>query len=300
MTASDDFVAVFQLDAAPLRGRYARLGPASLDPILRRHAYPRPVALLLGEALTLAALSASLVKHCASLTIQAQGDGLAPLLVAEYRAGGALRGYARLAEGAAERLRGEHALPPRALIGEGALAITLDPGGGLDQVQGIVPLDGDSLAACAESYFETSEQTPTRVRLAVGESITGRGPALWRSGGAIIQRLAGDLARGDTEEDWRRAGFLFETVTDAELADPDLGADALLFRLFHEEGVRLGAPQPVADQCPCDPARLAAVLAQFSAEELAEFAEPDGHVHARCQFCARTYALDPATLGMAR
>lgn len=296
MTALDDFVAVFQLDAAPLRGRYARLGSATIDPILRRHDYPRPAALLLGEALALAALTASLVKHHASLTIQAQGDGPTPLLVVEHRAGGRLRGYLRLAEGAEAQLRGANALPPRALIGAGALAITLDPGGGLDQVQGIVPLDGETLAACAEHYFETSEQTPTRVRLVVGETYDATGPAMWRAGGAIIQRLAGDAARGDTDEDWRRASLLFDTVTDVELADPELGADRVLYRLFHEEGVRLGDPAPLSDACPCDRGRLAAVLSRFSAEELQELLEPDGKLHARCQFCAREYRLAPAEL----
>lgn len=296
MSGGDDFIAAFQLDAAPLRGRYVRLGVGVIDPILRRHAYPRPAALLLGEALTLAALCAALVKQHASLTLQAQGDGPAPLLVAEARAGGALRGYLRLAPEAVERLAGAHAMPPRALIGDGALAITLDPGGGLDQVQGVVPLEGESLAACVEQYFQVSEQTPTRVRLAVAESFTGDAPAQWRAGGAIMQRLAGDAARGDPEEDWRRACLLFETVTAAELTDPALPGEQLLHRLFHEEGVRMGPRAALIDQCPCDRGRLTAVLARYTRAELEEFLEADGLVHARCQFCARDYHISPDEL----
>lgn len=288
----DDFLAQVQLRSQALLGRTVRLGPATLDPILRRHAYPKPVALLLGEALLLAALVASLLKSHQRLSIQAQGEGPVPLLVAEHRAGGLLRGYARLRDGEAERLAFAHALAPAELVGEGALAITVDQGPDMDQVQGVVPLEGATLAACAEHYFAASEQTPTEVRLAVGESITGAG-GLWRGGGLLIQRLAGDAARGDTEEDWRRACYLFATVTPAELLAPELGADRLLYRLFHEEGVRMGPPQPLRDDCPCEAARLVAVLSRFSPEELAEFLEPDGLVHARCQFCAREYRLAP-------
>lgn len=296
MSGREDCLAPFQLDSAPLRGRYVRLGAGVIDPILRRHAYPRPVALLLGEALALCALAASLVKQYASLTIQAQGDGVAPLLVAEARAGGSLRGYARLAPDAAERLRGANAMPPRALIGDGALAITLDPGGSYEQVQGVVPLEGPSLAACVEQYFQVSEQTPTRVRLAVAECFVAGAPPSWRCGGAMIQRLAGDAARGDPEEDWRRAAILFDTLTDAELTDPALPGERLLYRLFHEEGVRMGAPEALRDACPCDRARLAAVLSRYSAEDLLEFLEADGLVHARCQFCGRDYRIAPEEL----
>ena len=112
----------------------------------------------------------------------------------------------------------------------------------------------------------------------------------------LLQRIAGDDARGDTEEGWRTASILFETVTDAELADPELPPDRLLFRLFHEVGVRLADASSLADFCPCDRDRLAAVLAGYTREELAGFSEDDGLIHARCQFCARVYLLDPDEL----
>lgn len=287
----DNLVAPFSLDGAPVRGRIARLGEAVLDPILHRHAYPRPVAMLLGEALTLAALVGSLLKAEGRLVVQAQSKGLVPLLVAEHSDGG-LRGYARLAEGAAEKLARAHRMPPAELLGAGHLVMTLDQGEEKAAYQGVVALDGDTLAHCAENYFRVSEQTDTGIRLAVGEVIGGDG-SRWRAGGVLMQRLAGDSARGETVDDWPRASHLFATLSDAELIDPTLAADRLLYRLFHEEGVRMSAATPLEDRCTCDEERLTNVMAQFPSEELRDLIEPDGLLHARCQFCSRAYQIAP-------
>lgn len=287
----DESVAAFGLDAAPVRGRYARLGAATVDAILARHAYPWPVALLLGEALTLAALVSALLKTQGRFSVQAQGSGPVSLLVAECGADGDLRGYARLQPDAplpAQRMT------PRALLGDdGALAMTLDRGDLGPPHQGIVALDGDTLAEAAESYFTNSEQTPTRVKLAVARAFDGAAAPVWRAGGALIQRIAGDAARGDTQEDWRRAEILFATLRDDELVDPALGADGALYRLFHEEGVRMAAPAPLIDRCSCTEERLFAVLRTLSREDLHGLVEDDGAVHARCQFCARDYVASP-------
>lgn len=287
----DDQVAPFSMDGAPVRGRIARLGPASIDPILKRHAYPRPVALLLGEAVALAALVGSLLKTQGRLVVQAQGEGPVPLLVAEYRSGGALRGYARMKPGAQEELSESGRMAPDALLGAGALVMTLEQEIGRPTHQGVVALDGQTLAVCAETYFRESEQTPTRVRLAVGE-LSGARHA-WRAGGALIQRIAGDAARGDTQEDWSRAEYLFATLEDAELVDPALGSGRVLYRLFHEEDVRMAGAQRLVDHCGCDRGRLAAVLQRFGPEELQDFVEPDGAIHAKCQFCGRDYRIAP-------
>jgi molecular chaperone Hsp33 len=286
-----DAIATFTVDGAPVRGRFARLGAGTLDPVLRRHDYPRPVALLLGEALALAALVGSLLKADGALTVQAEGDGPAPLLVAEHRAGGALRGYARVMT----HDLGEARMAPAALIGAGALTLTLDLGDDTARMQGVVPLEGETLAACAELYFGRSEQTPTRIKLAVAEELSDAG-ALWRAGGALIQRVAGDEARGFTDEDWSRAQILFDTLTDAELVDPALPIDRALYRLFHEDGVRMTAPTALIDRCTCDAGRLTALLRRFTVEERADLEEDDGLLHARCQFCARLYKLDPRAL----
>lgn len=297
VSGGDDFIASFSLDLAPVRGRIVRAGAGALDPILRRHDYPRPVALLLGEALALAALVGSLLKVEGRLVVQAQGAGPVPLLVAEHANGG-LRGYARLAQGAADGLASQHRLPPEALLGAGSLVMTLDEGPGKLPHQGIVPLTGHTLAACAESYFAVSEQTDTRVHLAVGEVIGAGSAPIWRGGGVLMQRVASDAARGDTSEDWSRASILFDTLTDEELVDPGLPADRLLYRLFHEDGVRMAAPEPLSDRCTCDETRLVAVMRQFPAAELADLVEPDGLLHAKCQFCSRGYRLTPNQVGI--
>jgi molecular chaperone Hsp33 len=292
----DDSIASFSLDRVPVRGRIMRLAHGALDPILRRHDYPRPVAMLLGEALSLAALVGSLLKTDGRLSVQAQGEGPVQLLVAEHGVGGALRGYARMAAGAREALAHANRLPPAALLGAGQMAITLDPGEGKPVYQGVAALDGATLGACAEAYFRSSEQTETRIRLAVGEVLARDAPPLWRGGGVLMQRIASDDARGDVAEDWARASLLFATVEDQEMLDPDLPAERLLYRLFHEEGARMAEPAPLVDQCTCTEARLASALKQFPPEEVRELVEPDGLLHARCQFCAREYRIAPEAL----
>jgi molecular chaperone Hsp33 len=294
--SGEDTVATFQLEQAPVRGRIVRLGAGTIDPILRRHAYPRPVALLLGEAVTLAALIGSLLKVEGVLSLQAEGDGPVPLLVAEWRSTGAVRAYARLAPDYGARLNLDHAVAPHMLIGEGVLALTLDQGPGFQPLQARVPLEGDTLSACAENYFLRSEQTPTRVRLAVVEELAPGQAPVWRGGGMLIQRIAADDARGETEEGWRTADALFSTLTDAELADHGLAQSRLLFQLFHEVGVRLAEPEALLDRCTCDEGRLRALMARFTAEEVADLVEPDGLIHAACQFCARKYAFPPTSL----
>jgi molecular chaperone Hsp33 len=285
-------VAAFSIDGAPVRGRIVRLD-APLDAILRRHDYPRPVALLLGEAILAIALIGSMLKAKGRVVLQAEGDGVVRLLVAEYRDDGGLRGYARLREGAA---LGGNRISPRDLIGAGMMTLTLDQGDDFDVMQGVAPLEGATLSECLEGYFIQSEQTPTRFRIAIGEALAGDG-ASYQGGGVLIQKIAGDAARGATDEDWSRAELLFATTRDDELADLDLPADRLLYRLFHEDGVRLSPGASLEDRCTCDPERLGAVMRQFTAEEIQDLIEPDGFIHATCQFCARRYHLSPDAIG---
>ncbi|MEJ0022052.1 MAG: Hsp33 family molecular chaperone HslO [Alphaproteobacteria bacterium] len=293
----DDIVAAFQIEGAPALGRYTRLADRTIDPVLLRHDYPRPVALLLGEALALAALVGSLFKVTGRLIVQAEGKGDVPLLVAEYRSGeNTLRGYARIAKGAREKLSTMNAAPPSELLGAGALVMTLEQNEGATRHQGVVPLDGDTLAQCAEGYFAQSEQVPTRIKLAVGESYArGERPA-WRAGGALIQKIADDTARGSTDEAWARAEVLFATLTDQELLDPGLSADRVLYRLFHEDGVRMSAPDTLIEKCHCNRERLTTLLGQFPDSEIADLIEPDGLIHAHCEFCSRLYLIAPEDL----
>ncbi len=287
---TDDFVAAFQIEGWPLRGRIVRLGSA-VDEVLTRHDYPEPVANLLGEACALAALVGSSLKFEGRLIVQAQGDGPVAYVVADYDTTGGLRGYCRFDPDRVAAASEGFARPgARSLLGEGVFIMTIDQGPDTDRYQGITPIEGETLALCAEQYFAQSEQIPTRIRLAVGRVDTGEGPT-WRAGGILIQNIASDDARGSTAEVWERAEALFLTTGEDELVDPTLPGETLLWRLFNEDGVRIFEPTPLSAFCRCSEERVATVVQSFSDEERADMVEPDGKIHVTCEYCARVYKL---------
>src|ERR1700744_5368629 len=199
----DDLVGAFQIEGEPVRGRIARLGPA-VDEILNGHAYPEPIANLLGEACALAALVGSALKFDGRLIVQAQGSGPVRYVVADYDTSGGLRGYCRFDEDeVAKAAQGFLRPGARTLLGDGVFIMTVDQGSAMDRYQGVTSIEGETLALCAEQYFAQSEQTPTRVLLAVGQA-EGPGRPVWRAGGVLIQHIAEDEARGSTEEAWVR------------------------------------------------------------------------------------------------
>jgi molecular chaperone Hsp33 len=289
---TDDLVAAFQIEGWPLRGRIVRLG-ASIDEVLSRHAYPEPVANLLGEACALAALVGSSLKFEGKLIIQAQGDGPVSLVVADYDTTGGLRGYCSFDPNRVAGASTGFARPgAKTLLGDGVFIMTIDQGPETERYQGITAIEGETLALCAERYFAQSEQTPTRVRLAVGQVDTGEGES-WRAGGILIQNIASDDARGSTEDVWERAQALFATTGEDELIDPTLPGETLLWRLFNEDGVRVFSPTPLRAFCRCSQERVATVLGSFSDEERAGLVEADGKIHVTCEYCSRTYELEP-------
>ena len=293
-THPDDLVAAFQIEGQPVRGRIARLG--LVDDILKRHDYPEPVANLLGEACALAALVGASLKFEGRLIVQAQGDGPVAYVVADYDTAGALRGYCRFdADRVAEASAGFVRPRARTLLGEGVFVMTVDPGSGRDRYQGITPIEGETLALCAEQYFAQSEQVPTRVRLAVGE-VTDATGTHWRAGGAMIQSIAEDDARGETRDAWERAEALFATLGEDELIDPQVPPETLLYRLFHEDGVRLFTPKPLRAFCRCTEESVRGMLRSFPAEEWEGMTEADGQIHVTCEYCSRTYDVAPASL----
>ncbi|MEM6412285.1 MAG: Hsp33 family molecular chaperone HslO [Pseudomonadota bacterium] len=293
--STDDIVANFQVENRPLRGRITRLGSQSLGPILARHDYPAELARVLGEATTLAALVGSSLKFKGRLLVQAEGNGPVSLLVGEYSTEGGLRGYAKYDRAAWDKLqrlnRGGRPHMPQ-LFGTGVLAlIIIQDNPSIQPYQGVVPLEKATLAECAEDYFAQSEQVPTKIALSVAElTVAGQTPE-WRAGGLLLQRIAADELRGNTEDAWDEARALFGTVTDAELADPELHADRLLYRLFHESGVRMESSYPVRDTCTCNEERLKATLLKMPDSELVDMAEDDGTLGVDCQFCARHYDI---------
>jgi molecular chaperone Hsp33 len=291
----DDAVTAFQIEGEPVRGRLARLGPA-VDAILRAHDYPEPVANLLGEACALAALVGSNLKFDGRLIVEARGDGPVRFVVADYDTSGGLRGYCGFdGEAVAKATQGFARPGARSLLGDGHFMMTVDQGPDMDRYQGVTAIEGETLALCAEQYFAQSEQTPTRVRLAVGQA-EDAGGSRWRAGGMLIQNIAEDDARGSTAEAWTRTQAFFETVGEDELIDPLLSSQHLLFRLFHEDGVRVFGSQPLRAFCRCSQDRIETVLKSFDAADRDGMIEPDGQIHVTCEYCSKVYAVAPESL----
>jgi len=289
----DDIVQPFQIDASHLRGRLVRVGPV-LDEILSKHAYPEPVAKLLGETITLAITLAGALKYEGIFTLQTKGDGPISLMVADVTSTGDVRGYAQFD---AERLAGSEidgAAPVPALLGNGYLAFTVDQGEHTERYQGIVELSGDTLADGVQHYFRQSEQLDTGIKVAVAFTDVG-----WRGGALMLQRLPEDQVQqtlgSNVADDWRRAMVLMGTCSDKEMLDPNLPANDLLFRLFHEDGVRVWAPSDLFASCRCSRERVATVLASLPRDEIAEL-KVNGNVEVTCEFCNSTYTFDDAQL----
>jgi molecular chaperone Hsp33 len=283
-----DALLPFEVASLDLRGRLVKLGPA-LDEILAKHAYPPQVSKLLGEAIVLTTLLGSSLKFDGRFILQTQTDGPVSMIVVNFTAPDGLRAYARFD---ATRLR--DGLSSGELLGHGHLAMTIDQGADMSRYQGLVALNGGDLEAAAHEYFLRSEQIPTRVRLAVGEELRGGGGPRhrWRAGGLLLQFLPksqerarqadlhpGDAPEGTTphvvgEDDaWIEGQSLMQTVEDVELIDPELSGERLLFRLFHERGVRVFSVQPVQAKCSCSRDAVAAMLSRFTPQDRAEMVE---------------------------
>lgn len=307
---ADDIVLPFRVEALDTRGRSVRLGSV-LDQILARHAYPAKVERLLAQAIALTALMGSSLKFDGRFQLQTKSEGPVSMLVVDFTTPADMRAYARFDEAAVA------ALPANAseadLLGQGYLGFTIEQTALQSRYQGIVGLDGQGLEAAAMQYFKQSEQIPSVVRLAVAEEqvmIGGERRHRWRAGGILAQFLpaapermrVADLDPGDAPEGtpkhemaeddaWVEARSLVETTEDLELVDPALGLDRLLYRLFNERGVAVQNPLPILDQCRCSETKIRQMLAQFSAEDLADMQEEDGQIGITCEFCARKYRL---------
>jgi molecular chaperone Hsp33 len=311
----DDRVLPFQVEGLDVRGRVVRLGP-SVDAMIARHGYPPVVSKVLGEAVALTALLGSSLKFEGRFQLQTKSDGLIDMIVVDFEAPDRLRGYVRFNEEGVAALK-DARMSTGSLLGQGHLALTIDPGGDMARYQGVVPLVGDSLEDAAHQYFQQSEQIPTRVRLAVAEAWTGGSIPSWRAGGLLVQFLpaAGervrtpDLDPGDApagtdrpeqpEDDdaWTEAQALVETIEDYELVDPQVASERLLFRLFHERGVRVFDSAAVQEKCRCSRDKVEAMLRQFPAQDRQDMVADDGSIVVTCEFCSSRYRFDPADLG---
>jgi molecular chaperone Hsp33 len=312
--AWDDTVLPFQLDGPDIRGRVARLDGV-LSGILKQHDYPPVVEALVAEMALLTALVGQTIKLRWKLSLQVQSKGAVKMIATDYYAPqvpgepARIRAYAsydadRLTDGA-----------PFDQIGDGYFAILIDQGEGSTPYSGITPLEGGSLAACAESFFAQSEQLPTRFSLSFGRACEPGVAERWRAGGIMIQMMpeasplktggedegkvlrAADLLEGESEENWNRVNILLDTVEEMELIGPTVPPTDLLVRLFSQEGPRVFDAQAVRFGCTCSEDRVRQSLSIYSAREIATMVTPEGRVTADCQFCSAHYDLDPATVG---
>jgi len=313
-TSADDTILPFRVEALDLRGRVVRFGPA-IDAILSRHRYPPPVAKLLGEAIVLTVLLGSTLKFEGRFILQTQTDGPVRMLVIDYTTPGRIRGCARFDAARVAAAIAADAADPGALLGQGHLAMTIDQGPDTARYQGIVALEGKDLEHAAHEYFLRSEQIPTRVRLAVAEELragaAGGARHRWRAGGLLLQFLPQaperarqrDLDPGDAPEGfepdevpeddaWVEGRSLVATVEDVELLDPDVSAERLLYRLFHERGVRVFRAKDLHAQCSCSRAGVEQMLRSFSQDDRDHMVE-NGKITVTCEFCNSTYVFEP-------
>jgi molecular chaperone Hsp33 len=312
-TSADDTVLPFQVEALDLRGRLVRLGPA-VDEILSRHSYPAPVAKLLGEAIVLGVLLGSALKFQGRFILQTQTDGPVRMLVVDFATPGRIRACARFDRDRVAAAMETGATSAGALLGRGHLAMTIDQGTAMSRYQGLVALEGGDLEAAAHEYFRRSEQIPTRVRLAVAEEFHPGPDGLrhrWRAGGIMLQFLPKtaermrqpDLDPGDAPEGtiphvipeddaWVEGRSLVETVEDIELIDPALSNERLVYRLFHERGVRVFRCRDVVAECSCSRAKITDMLRSFSTDDRAHMVE-NGVISVTCEFCNSTYVVKP-------
>lgn len=290
-----DRVVPFLLERPELRGRLFR-AETSVDSILTRHAYPASVAQLLGELLVLGGLLSSLLKFDGVFTLQTKGDGPVRLMVVDVTSVGALRGYAEFDGDAVSRLEATGApLSAATWLNKGQLVFTVELGGDRPRHQGIVALDGETLADCIQHYFRQSEQLKTATVTAVRRRDGG-----WRAGGLLLQQLPENqdpsrILSSDEEDAWRRAVVLMATCRDDELLDPALPADDLLFRLFHEEQVRVFAPRPIAFGCRCSREKIETTLRALPRDDVKALKD-DGEAVVTCQFCNTVYRFDDQDL----
>ncbi len=304
-TIDDNIVLPFEVKPLGSRGRVVRLGSV-IDEIIQKHDYPDSVSRLLGEAVSLVALLGSALKFEGKLILQTQTDGPVSMIVANYTSNGSkaghIRGYAHFNAEAVAACENENKL-----IGKGRLALTIDQGEHMDNYQGIVALNGQTISDAAHGYFKQSEQIPTALKLSAGIIETDNGKS-WRAGAIIIQHmpedgnaspvgfpsvdpLSGEVRGGFDQnfvedENWARARVLLETAKDHELLDPTLEPERLLYRLYHEDGVTVYDKSTLDHQCTCSREKVLDTLSSFSQDDR-DAMVVDGKIEVTCQFCSK-------------
>jgi molecular chaperone Hsp33 len=310
----DDFILPFQIETSGARGRLIRLGPA-ITQILDQHDYPEAVSRLLGEALVLAAMLGASLKIEGQFILQANSEGPVRFVVAQYHTSGNLRGYASFDRDAfpTESVKNHKTLEDAKdvpdtcpLLQGGTLVMTIDQGPDAERYQGVVALRDGDLISAADLYFKQSEQIPTFIRVAVARQYhvpkdSKNGTWSWRAGGLMVQKLTheggtiihtiANAEEVDADEAWERAKMFAATVEDYEMLEPALPAERLLYRLFHEEQVRVFPEMPLRAFCHCSEERVKNMLAAMEPGEI-EGLTQDGRIQVTCEFCSRCYEVE--------
>ncbi|WP_409361402.1 Hsp33 family molecular chaperone [Bartonella heixiaziensis] len=305
--SEDDAVLPFQVEELDIRGRAVQLGE-TLNSILTRHQYPEPVSYLLAEALVLTVLLGTSLKLNGKFILQTHSDGPVNMLVCDFSPPSNLRGYARFDKEKLKQAIANNQISSEILLGKGTLAFTIHQGAHTQPYQGIVALDESNLQEASCAYFDQSEQIPTDIRLAVAILINrdqkGKPQKSWRAGGLLTQLLPQvsshhkiyepnkkpevTKTRAQFENQWQETKALTATIENAELTDPQVGSKRLLFRLFHEQGVRVFNPIALVDQCSCSREKIKKILESFPTEERNKMVE-NNYISVTCEFCSTTY-----------
>ncbi|MEM1396354.1 MAG: Hsp33 family molecular chaperone HslO [Pseudomonadota bacterium] len=297
MTLTDDRITPFQVADTAVRGRVVRLA-GSIDEILSAHVFPPNLSNVVGEAAVFVAAMGATLKFDGKFILQLSGEGPVPMVLADFSADGSLRA---MAANPTSEIEGLNALG--SLIGDKArMMVTVDQGVDMERYQGVTPVEGATFADAAEFYFQQSEQLPTVARFAVGRlSLPGQAE-VWRAGGIIAQYVpseGGDRERGEEvlrkeadREIWDRAEAFVRSTQMDELIDPELSSHDLLYRLFHEDGVRVFDAKPVRASCPCNAGKIETVLSQYEQSDLADMADANGVIEVSCEFCRATFRFD--------
>lgn len=296
-----NIVIPFQLEKSNLRGRIVKISSV-LDEIITAHNYPKPVSHLVAESTALSLALTSMLKFEGIFTLQAQGDGPVKMLVSDVVSPLKVRTCATFEEDRVETARqqlAEMAVPETSqnhlaqYLGKGYLAFTVDREGEHERYQGIVELKGASLVECVQEYFKQSEQIDTAFKMSVGLRDNK-----WCATAIMLQKMpeedAGPLGNTD-EDDWRRSMIFLDSATDDELLSDDLSPNDILFRLFHEEGVRVYESTDVVHECRCNKERVVNVIESLPEEDRLYMVKDD-KIQMKCEFCSRNYYFDPKTL----
>jgi molecular chaperone Hsp33 len=287
----DNVVQPFRLEKSSVRGRMVRLGPVLSD-IMQQHNYPPPVSSLLSEVLTLCVLLSAMLKYEGIFSLQISGDGPIRTLVADVTSKGEVRAYAGFDEAAVKKLAKRKTKTTHGgyyhLLGKGFMAFTVDHAGSDNRYQGIVELKGNSIVEAAQHYLTQSEQIKTSFKMAVHPQDN-----YWRAGGIMIQQLpdeeAGKTGAEPLLEDWTRAAMLLSTCSEGEILSPVLHSADVLYRLFHEEGVRIYSPTHLRFKCRCTRSRVIDILRTIPRPEIEEVCKKEGKVVIKCEFCSENY-----------